>query len=98
MEPGIDTPETILRGVRSGLYLTDMLGFGENLTTGDFSQGAAGVWIENGELVQPVAVINIAGRLPEMLASIDAIGSDPTFVEATSALTFRMAAMMVSGR
>jgi PmbA protein len=98
MAPGHDSPEAIIAGVQNGLYLTDMLGFGENLTTGDFSRGAAGVWIENGELAQPVAEINIAGRLQTMLASIDAVGNDGAFVDSTSAPTFRMAEIMVSGR
>ena len=98
MAPGESTPEAIIGGVERGLYLTDMLGFGENLTTGDFSRGAAGLWIEQGELAYPVGEINIAGRLPEMLASIDAVGNDALFVEAASAPTFRMARLMVSGR
>ena len=98
MAPGESTPEAIIGGVERALYLTDMLGFGENLTTGDFSRGAAGFWIERGELAYPVGEINIAGRLPEMLASIDAVGNDMTFVETAAAPTFRIARMMVSGR
>jgi PmbA protein len=98
MSPGESSPEAIIGGVECGLYLTDMLGFGENLTTGDFSRGAAGFWIERGELAYPVGEINIAGRLPEMLAGIDAVGNDVTFVETAAAPTFRIARMMVSGR
>jgi PmbA protein len=98
MNPGTSTPEAIIGEVEQGLYLTDMLGFGENLTTGDFSRGAAGFWIERGELAYPVGEINIAGRLPEMLASIDAVGNDVTFVESAAAPTFRIAQMVVSGR
>ena len=98
MAPGESTPEAIIGGVKQGLYLTDMLGFGENLTTGDFSRGAAGFWIEDGELAYPVGEINIAGRLPEMLSSIDAVGNDLTFVETAAAPTFRIAQMMISGR
>jgi PmbA protein len=84
--------------VKRGLYLTDMLGFGENLTTGDFSRGAAGFWIEDGELAFPVGEINIAGRLPEMLSNIDAVGNDLSVVETAGAPTFRIAQMMISGR
>ena len=98
MAPGESRPESIIGGVERGLYLTDMLGLAENLTTGDFSHGATGLWIERGEIEEPVGEINIAGRLPDMLASIDAIGNDASFVEAASAPTFRMARLMVSGR
>jgi PmbA protein len=98
MAPGESSPEAIIGGVERGLYLTETLGFGENLTTGDFSRGAAGLWIEGGELAYPVGEINIAGRLQEMLANIDAVGNDATFVEGVSAPTFRIAQMVVSGR
>ena len=97
MAPGERTPEAIVAGVDRGLYLTDTLGFGENLTTGDFSRGSAGFWIEGGELAYPVGEVNISGRLPEMLAGIDAVGDDAAFVEAASAPTFRVARMVVSG-
>ena len=98
MAPGECAPEAIIGGVKRGLYLTDTLGFGENLTTGDFSRGAAGLWIEDGELSYPVGEINIAGRLQDMLTSIDAVGNDATFVESASAPTFRMTSMVVSGQ
>jgi PmbA protein len=98
MSPGGSSPEAIIGGVKRGLYLTDTLGFGENLTTGDFSRGAAGIWIEDGELTFPVCEVNIAGRLQDMLASIDAVGNDATFVESASAPTFRMASMVISGQ
>ncbi|MBA2518523.1 MAG: TldD/PmbA family protein [Chloroflexia bacterium] len=98
MAPGVSSPEAIIAGVEDGLYLTDMLGSGENLATGDFSRGAAGLWIEHGELAYPVGEINISGRLQEMLLNIDAVGNDARFVDTASAPTFRIARMMVSGR
>ena len=98
MAAGETSPEAIIGGVERGLYLTDMLGFGENITTGDFSRGAAGLWIEGGELAYPVNEINISGRLQEMLFDIDAVGNDARFVESASAPTFRIGRMMVSGR
>jgi len=97
MTPGQTTPEAILAGIDQGLYLTDMLGFGENLTTGDFSRGAAGRWIERGELAYPVGEINISGRLQAMLAAIDAVADDAPVVGAAAAPAFRVARMMVSG-
>src|SRR3954471_19539804 len=98
MAPGASSPEAIIGGVKQGLYVTDTLGFGENLTTGDFSRGAAGLWIEDGELTHSVCEVNIAGRLQEMLAGIDAVGNDAAFVESASAPTFRIANMVVSGQ
>jgi PmbA protein len=98
MLPGETSPEAIVADVERGLYLTDTLGYGENLTTGDFSRGAAGFWIERGELAWPVGEINVAGRLPEMLAAIDAVGNDATFLDNTCVPTFRIARMVVSGR
>ncbi|HET7036384.1 MAG TPA: TldD/PmbA family protein [Thermomicrobiaceae bacterium] len=94
---GETAPEAIVAGVARGLYLTGTSGSGDNLTTGDFTRGASGRWIENGELAYPVAEINIAGRLPEMLAAIDAVGSDLAVEGQSAAPTVRVARMMVSG-
>lgn len=97
MAAGESDPAAIIAGVERGLYLTDLLGFGENLTTGDFSRGAGGIWIEDGLLAYPVAEINISGRLQDMLAGVDAVGADATTLGTLTAPTFRMARMMVSG-
>ncbi len=94
---GETTPEEIIAEVEDGLYLTTLMGFGINYTTGDFSRGAAGIWIRNGELAEPVMEINISGNLLEMFASIDAVGNDAQWFGATSAPTLRMSRMMVSG-
>lgn len=98
MAGGDQTPEAIIGGVQRGLYLTDTMGFGVNLTTGDFSRGATGLWIENGELTFPVSEVNIAGNVLEMLAGIDAVGNDVTVLDTIAAPTFRMAQVTVSGR
>lgn len=97
MGAGESTPEEITAGVERGLYLTDLLGFGENQTTGDFSRGAAGIWIEDGSLAYPVSEISIAGRLQEMLADIDAVGNDVAVLGRLGAPTFRTARMVISG-
>ena len=60
----------------SGLYVTELIGFGVNLVTGDYSRGAAGLWIENGELAYPVEEITIAGNLRDMLAGVEMVGND----------------------
>lgn len=98
MAAGETAPAAIIGGVEQGLYLTNTLGFGVNMATGDFSRGAAGLWIEGGELAYPVSEVNIAGNLLEMLAGINAVGNDLAYFEAIAAPTFRIDRMMVSGR
>jgi PmbA protein len=97
IEPGTETPEEILRGVGTGLYVTRLMGQGVNLVTGDYSRGAAGLWIENGELAYPVQEVTVAGNLKEMLRKITAIGNDLVFRGATSAPTLRVDGMTVAG-
>jgi len=97
LSPGTQTAESIIGQVNQGLYLTGMLGHGDNLTTGDFSRGATGIWIENGELAYPVSEINISGNLRDMLAGIDAVGDDQTVFGTYASPTFRVARMTVSG-
>ncbi|HEV2498351.1 MAG TPA: metallopeptidase TldD-related protein, partial [Terriglobia bacterium] len=79
LDPGPYTPEEIIRSVKNGFYVTELIGFGVNIVTGDYSRGAAGMWIENGELAYPVEEVTIAGRLPEMLNHIAMTGSDLVF-------------------
>jgi PmbA protein len=96
--PGAPAPEEIIRSTRRGLYVTDMIGFGVNLVTGDYSRGAAGFWIEDGELAYPVEEITIAGNLGRMLRDIDAVGSDLDLRSAVAAPTLRVARMTIAGR
>jgi PmbA protein len=74
-----------------------MLGSGANIVTGDYSRGANGLWIENGELTHPVQEITVAGSLLEMLQGIDAVGSDLRFRGSVGAPTLRFAELTVSG-
>ncbi|CAA9570373.1 MAG: hypothetical protein AVDCRST_MAG49-3540 [uncultured Thermomicrobiales bacterium] len=97
MTPGDASPEAIIEGVARSLYLTDLLGHGDNLTTGDFSRGAGGIWIGGGEVAYPKAEINVAGRLQDLLREIDAVGDDAILVGAIAAPTFRVANMVVGG-
>jgi PmbA protein len=97
LEPGTLTPEQIIADVPSGLYVTETMGFGVNLVTGDYSQGAAGLWIENGELAYPVEEITIAGNLKNMYQNISAIGNDLVFRSASAAPTLRVEGMMIAG-
>lgn len=79
VEPGPHSPDEIIQSVAKGLFITELLGFGVNIVTGDYSRSASGIWIENGELTFPVQGITIAGNLKEMLNSIEMIGNDLDF-------------------
>ncbi len=96
-EAGSTTPEAIISGVSSGFYVTSLMGSGFNPTTGDYSRGAGGFWIENGKIAYPVSEINISGRIDEMLANVDAVGDDLTWFGATAAPTVRISQMTISG-
>jgi PmbA protein len=97
LQPGTDSNEAIVKGTRSGLYVTEMMGFGFNAVTGDFSRGAAGFWIEGGELTYPVSELTISLNIDQLWQSIDAIGSDLDLRTATAAPTLRVAKMTVAG-
>ena len=97
LEPGSMTPEEIIRAVGTGLYVTELIGQGVNTVTGDYSRGASGLWIENGELTFPVAEITIAGNLSQMLENILHIGNDLEFRGSTSAPTLAIGGMTISG-
>ncbi|HLY97601.1 MAG TPA: TldD/PmbA family protein [Candidatus Angelobacter sp.] len=98
LQAGTRTPKEIIGGVKQGLYVTDFLGFGVNLVTGDFSRGASGIWIENGELTYPVEEITVAGNFKEMLNSFSEIGNDLEFRGATAAPTLRIDGMTIAGQ
>jgi PmbA protein len=98
LEKGAVSPEEIIGGVKRGLYVTAMLGRGANVVTGDYSRGANGLWIENGELSYPVQEVTVSGGLLEMLSGIDAIGNDLDFRSPVAAPTLRFAELVVSGK
>src|SRR5579872_2310442 len=97
LQPGEKSARGIIADVKSGLYVTEFLGFGVNLVTGDFSRGASGLWIENGELTYPVEEITVAGNLQEMYKNIVALGSDLEFRGSSAAPTIRIDGMTVGG-
>ncbi|MDE3059961.1 MAG: TldD/PmbA family protein [Pseudomonadota bacterium] len=96
MEKGTLSPQELMRDIKSGLYVTETSGMGINTITGDYSQGAAGFWIENGELAYPVSEITIAGHLCDMFAQATP-ASDLEFRYATNAPTLRVESMTVAG-
>jgi len=98
LQAGTRSPEEILRETNRGLYVTNMMGFGFNGVTGDFSRGAAGFWIEDGQLAFPVSEVTISLNLDEILKRIDAVGSDLDLRSSTAAPTIRVSRMTLAGR
>jgi PmbA protein len=76
IDPGKDDLSGLMKALGRGLLVTELIGFGVNLVTGDYSRGAAGFWVEDGEIQFPVEEVTIAGNLKEMFQSIVAIGRD----------------------
>jgi PmbA protein len=97
MKAGRSTPEGLLKGIKKGLYVTNMMGFGFDALTGNFSRGAAGFEIINGELGDPVGEITISRNLDELLRDIDKVANDLELRTATAAPSFRVVEMTVSG-
>ena len=97
MRPGAMTKEQLLTKTGRGLYVTSMMGFGFNPVTGDFSRGAQGFWIENGELTYPVSEITISCNFDELLKRIDAVADDLDLRSSTACPTFRVSSMTVAG-
>jgi PmbA protein len=98
LEKGVQTPEEILAGIANGFLVTELMGFGVNIVTGDYSRGASGLWIRNGELAYAVSEVTIAGNLKEMLRGIETVGSDLEFRGSTAAPTIKIGEMTVAGK
>jgi PmbA protein len=94
---GTETNESIVKGTKRGLYVTDMMGFGFNAVTGDFSRGASGFWIEDGALAFPVSEVTISLNVDELWKRVDAVGSDLDTRSSTVAPTLRVGKMTVAG-
>jgi PmbA protein len=97
LRPGTKALEEIVAEIKEGLLVTEFLGFGVNLVTGDFSRGASGLWIQNGELTFPVEEITVAGNLKDMFLNVSDIGSDLHFRSAIASPTLRIEGMTVAG-
>jgi PmbA protein len=96
IEPGAQTPRELIFDIKNGFYVTEMMGFGVNGVTGDYSRGAAGFWIENGEIVYPVSEMTVAGNLKEMFARLVA-ANDLEFKTGADAPTLRIDDLTVAG-
>jgi PmbA protein len=97
LEPGAQTPEEIIAEIPAGFFVTSLMGFGTNIVTGDYSRGATGLWIENGQLTHAVEEVTVAGNLGEMLKNVAAIGNDLVFRGAIASPTLRIDGMTVAG-
>jgi PmbA protein len=97
LEPGSGTLEELVASTERGLLVTELIGMGFHPVTGDYSRGAAGLWIEAGEIVHAVEEITIAGNLGEMLASIDAVADDLVWLGRIASPSLRVARMTVAG-
>ncbi len=97
LEPGTATPEQIIADIPNGLYVLQTMGQGVNLVTGDYSVGASGLWIENGELAYPVEQITIAGNLKDIFRNVVAIGNDLEFRGSGAVPTVRIEGMTIAG-
>ena len=93
---GSQSPEALMRDLGNGFYVTETIGHGTNLITGDFSLGASGFWIENGQRAYPVSEVTIAGNLRDMLRSITA-ANDLEFRYGTNVPTLAVARMTIAG-
>jgi PmbA protein len=97
MQKGSVTRAELMKQTPKGLYVTSLMGFGFNPVTGDFSRGAQGFWIENGELAFPVSEVTIAANFDEILKRIDLVADDLEMRSSTAAPTFRVSHMTLAG-
>jgi PmbA protein len=98
LEAGDLEPYELIRGISKGLYVTELIGSGVNIVTGDYSRGAAGQWIEHGDFAYPVSEITIASTLQRMLMDLEAVGSDLEFRGSVASPTLVIREMTVSGQ
>lgn len=95
--PGARTPEEIISSVENGFYVTELIGSGVNIVNGDYSRGAAGVWIEKGRLAGPVHEVTVSGNLAEMWSMVEDVGNDLEFLGSVASPTLLIGEMRVSG-
>ena len=96
MEAGTVTRDSLMADIRDGFYVTELMGMGVNPVTGDYSRGAAGFWIENGQIAYPVSGVTIAGNLKEMFRQLTP-ANDLEFRYGTNAPTLRIEGMTLAG-
>jgi PmbA protein len=95
-EPGAQTPQELYADIKSGLYVTELMGMGVNGVTGDYSRGASGFWIDHGAIAFPVSEMTVAGNLKDMFARMVA-ANDLEFRTGADAPTLRIDDLTVAG-
>ena len=95
IERGQFSPAEIIGSVKRGLFITELIGFGVNTVTGDYSRSACGLWIEDGELAFPVQGITVAGNMKDMLNRIEMVGNDLEFRGSIAAPTLLIGEMTI---
>src|SRR6185503_7688600 len=98
IEAGSRSEKDLIAGVRQGLYVTELIGASANTVTGDYSSGAVGLWIENGELAYPVSEITIAGNLKQMLMNLEQVASNLEFRSSIASPAVLTGEMTISGQ
>ena len=97
LQPGTKSPKELIAPIQEGLYVTEFLGHGANLVTGDYSRGASGLWISGGELTYPVEEITVAGNLKDLFFNISEIANDLEFRGSVASPTIRVDGLTVGG-
>ena len=97
LSPGLATPQEIIASTKEGLLLTRTIGHGLNPVTGDFSRGAFGLWLEDGEIAYPVSEVTISGNLEQLLNHVEAVGNDLDFRAPVCGPTIKVAELTVAG-
>jgi len=97
LEAGRLTPKELIADIKDGFYVDDLIGMGVNMVTGDYSRGASGFWIENGELTYPVSEVTIAGHLTDIFRTLTP-ANDLEFRYGTNAPTVRLEGLTVAGQ
>ena len=98
IEAGPRSESDLIKGIRQGLYVTELIGASANTVTGDYSSGAAGLWIENGELAYAVSEITIAGNLKQMLMNLEQVGANLEFRHSIASPSLLIGEMTISGQ
>lgn len=98
IEAGVQSESDLIKSLPAGFYVTELIGASANTVTGDYSAGAAGMWIEGGELAYPVSEVTVAGNLKQMLMNIAAVGSNLEFRTSIAAPSVMIGEMTVSGQ
>jgi len=98
LEPGKYTQKEIISNTKKGLFLKEVTGYGIDAVSGNFSGGASGFWVENGEIVSPVKGVTIAGKAFDILNGIDMMGNDIDMNKVFTSPTFRVSEMQIGGK